>query len=140
MSYNAPWNGYQPQYSNFRDPYVTSPMYGQYAQRPAAQQSLRLNGMMVQSVDSITADAVPMDGSAAFFPKQDLSEIYVKSWNPDGTIKTLTFHPVENSIPSINSVDEQINVLTAKVNALEASFNKIQNGKRNYNRKENNQT
>lgn len=139
MSYNAPWNGYQ-QYPNFRDPCTMLPMYGQYAQRPAAQQPLGLNGMMVQSVDSITADAVPMDGSAAFFPKQDLSEIYVKSWNPDGTIKTLTFRPVENPTSSINSVEEQINTLIVKVNTLETSLNKIQNGKRNYNRKDNNQT
>lgn len=139
MSYNAPWNGYQ-QYSNFRDPYMASPMYGQYTQRPAVQQPLSLNGMMVQSIETITADAVPMDGSAAFFPKQDLSEIYVKSWNPDGTIKTLTFRPIENSSPVNNNVEEQINALIVKVNDLETSINKIQNGKRNYNRKENNQT
>ena len=51
--------------------------------------------MVVQTIENVTADCVPMDGSAAFFPKQDLSEIYVKSWCADGTIRTLVFKPVE---------------------------------------------
>ena len=33
----------------------------------------------------------------AFFPKQDLSEIYVKGWNADGTIRTTVFKPVSNN-------------------------------------------
>ena len=65
-------------------------------QPPQAQQMPGgLNGMVVQTIENVTADCVPMDGSAAFFPKQDLSEIYVKSWCADGTIRTLVFKPVE---------------------------------------------
>ena len=41
-----------------------------------------------------------MDGSVAFFPRQDMSEIYAKSWNSDGTIRTLTFKPVLENDPS----------------------------------------
>lgn len=140
MSYNTPWNGNQ-QYPAFGEQYAaTLPYYRQYPQQLARQQPLGLNGMIVQSVDSVTADAVPMDGSVAFFPKQDLSEIYVKSWNPDGTIKTVTFRPIEESLPNTVSIEAQVDELAAKVNELEASINKIQNGKRNYNRKENNQS
>lgn len=75
----------------------------------APQQQVRgLNGMVVQSVDNVTADCVPMDGSAAFFPKQDLSEIYVKSWNADGTIRTLTYKPIEMS-ESNRKIDSEAN-------------------------------
>jgi hypothetical protein len=130
--YNPPWDNYPQQY--------VAPYNRQYAPRPVAPQLPSLNGMVVQSAEVITADAVPMNGSFAVFPRQDLSEIYVKSWNPDGTIKTLTFRPTESSASVEINVEEQINALIAKVNDLEASINKIQNGKRNYNRKENNQS
>ena len=60
-------------------------------------QTRGLSGMIVQSPDKITADCVPMDGSAAFFPKQDMSEIYVKNWCADGTIRTMIYKPIEIS-------------------------------------------
>lgn len=69
----------------------------QVPQQPTQAQQMPggLNGMVVQTIENVTADCVPMDGSAAFFPKQDLSEIYVKSWCADGTIRTLVFKPAE---------------------------------------------
>lgn len=54
----------------------------------------RINGRVVQSADMITANDVPMDGSVAFFPTQDLSEIYAKSWDANGKIVTRLFKPV----------------------------------------------
>lgn len=72
---------------------MEQPMQQQMMQQQPVQRGL--NGMVVASADKITADCVPMDGSAAFFPKQDLSEIYVKNWCADGTIRTLVFKPVE---------------------------------------------
>ena len=69
------------------------------AQQVQQQTPRGLNGMVVQAIENVTADCVPMDGSAAFFPKQDLSEIYVKSWCADGTIRTLTYKPVQPNTP-----------------------------------------
>lgn len=37
-----------------------------------------------------------MNGSVAFFPKSDLSEIYAKQWSADGTISTMVFKPIQN--------------------------------------------
>lgn len=53
-----------------------------------------INGKIIAEMSQITANDVPMDGSVAFFPKQDLSEVYAKSWNADGTIRTVTYKPV----------------------------------------------
>lgn len=100
--YQMPY-GQQPQYGvNSYLPYMQQrfqqpePMPQPVQQMQMPQQQTRgLNGMVVQSVDNVTADCVPMDGSAAFFPKQDLSEIYVKSWNSDGTIRTIIYRPME---------------------------------------------
>lgn len=69
------------------------------------QQAIGLNGRIVQVVENINANEVPMDGSMAFFPKQDLSEIYVKGWNADGTIKTILYKPqIDNkSVQAVNT-------------------------------------
>ena len=66
-------------------------------QQPIPQQTIGINGRMVQGVENINANEVPMDGSMAFFPKQDLSEIYVKSWNANGRIKTIVYKPYTES-------------------------------------------
>lgn len=66
-------------------------------QQPIPQQTIGINGRMVQGVENINANEVPMDGSMAFFPKQDLSEIYVKSWNANGRIKTTVYKPYTES-------------------------------------------
>lgn len=62
-------------------------------QQAMPQQPAGINGRVVQAVENINANEVPMDGSMAFFPKQDMSEIYVKGWNADGTIKTIVYKP-----------------------------------------------
>ena len=62
-------------------------------QQPMPQQIAGINGRIVQAVENINANEVPMDGSMAFFPKHDMSEIYVKGWNADGTIKTIVYKP-----------------------------------------------
>lgn len=65
----------------------------QMNQQPMPQQIAGINGRVVQAVENINANEVPMDGSMAFFPKQDMSEIYVKGWNADGTIRTIVYKP-----------------------------------------------
>lgn len=69
----------------------------QMNQQPIPQQTAGINGRVVQAVENINANEVPMDGSMAFFPKQDLSEIYVKSWNANGRIKTIVYKPYTES-------------------------------------------
>jgi hypothetical protein len=65
----------------------------QMNQQPMPQQIAGINGRIVQTVENINANEVPMDGSMAFFPKQDMSEIYVKGWNANGTINTIVYKP-----------------------------------------------
>lgn len=62
-------------------------------QQTIPQQIAGINGRIVQAVENINANEVPMDGSVAFFPKQDMSEIYVKSWNANGKINTTVYKP-----------------------------------------------
>ena len=85
-------------YQNYMQPqqqFYSQPALQQYQQPSYMQQAAqRINGRVVQSADMITANDVPMDGSVAFFPTQDLSEIYAKSWDANGKIVTRLFKPV----------------------------------------------
>ena len=91
---------------NLQQPMVPTSMSGAN-QQAMTQQIVGINGRIVQAVETINPNEVPMDGSVAFFPKQDLTEIYAKSWNADGTIRTLTFKPVLNDKTDILSGDTE---------------------------------
>lgn len=111
--YYPQMNNYGQQY-NPQQPYMDRlaglQQYQQTLQQPQMQMQpqqmqLGLNGKMVDVVDQITANDVPMDGSVAIFPKKDMSEIYLKSWTPNGTIATVVFKP---------ALDEQTNSVSAQ--------------------------
>ena len=88
--------------------FYSQPAVQQYQQPSYIQQAAqRINGRVVQSADMITANDVPMDGSVAFFPTQDLSEIYAKSWDANGKIVTRLFKPVSDSYPSNQTQDTE---------------------------------
>lgn len=97
---------YQPlygqQYQNFQPPYQQNLAQSQMQvpQQQFQQMPVGINGKVVPSVENITANDVPMDGSVAFFPRQDMTEIYAKSWNSDGTIRTIVFKPVLDGNPN----------------------------------------
>lgn len=81
--------------------------YQQSLQQPVQQMPIGINGKIVPSVEVINANDVPMDGSVAVFPKQDMSEIYVKFWENNGTIRTIVFKPVSEQNPSNLSQSEE---------------------------------
>ena len=121
-------NPYQPQmmtYTPGYNPYQYNPVQRfqeqQLPQQPVQQipqqQNLQIqagiNGRMVAAVEQIAANDVPMDGSVAFFPKQDLTEIYAKQWGADGSIKTVVYKPYTESKDN-QTVNSMIHVENAK--------------------------
>ena len=93
-------NNYLPQYGAYQynpmaniQRFQSQEQIQPQVQQPMPQQIAGINGRIVQAVENINANEVPMDGSMAFFPKQDMSEIYVKGWNADGTINTIVYKP-----------------------------------------------
>lgn len=102
---------YSPQYSYPQYSYNPMPQM----QQPQRQQVFGLSGKTIQSPENVMANDVPMDGSVAFFPMNDLSAIYAKSWNPDGTIRTSVFKPVLEQDPKNVST----NALKGKIEASE---------------------
>ena len=88
--YNAyPYNTMQ----RFQEQQLPQQPVQQVPQQQNLQTQAGINGRMVASVEQIAANDVPMDGSVAFFPKQDLTEIYAQQWGADGSIKTVVYKP-----------------------------------------------
>lgn len=141
-----PQSFYPQQYGNYA-PYQQMQRYQPQEQMVPAQMSgsvlqQGINGRVVQAVENINANEVPMDGSMAFFPKQDLSEIYVKSWNADGTIKTIVYKPsiepntnrptnptidteklkIDLSEQATEGIMQRFDELSAKIEQLESKF------------------
>lgn len=131
--YNSyyPYQYQQPRY----DLQQNQPLFNQ--QQSIQPQQAGLNGKVVQAVEQITANDVPMDGSVAVFPKQDMSEIYTKSWNADGTIRTIVYKPYTASQPDVaNSSadmskmkmglsDEATEAFMARFDSLEKKFDEL---------------
>lgn len=71
-------------------------MAGNQASNLYQNQSSRFQsipGRLVNNLDEITPQEVPMDGSVSLFPQNDYSAIYAKTWTKDGTIATVKFVP-----------------------------------------------
>lgn len=79
-----------------------------------------LNGRMVNSIEEITANDVPMNVPYSIFPKNDLSQIYIKSWNANGTIQTIAYAPIqpENTEQGASIPQTDFNALNEDVRAL----------------------
>lgn len=101
-------NNYMPQYQTYQQAYNPMQNIQRFQQQQQPEQMQQgIFGKVVQSQDSIVANDVPMNGSVAFFPKSDLSEIYAKQWSADGTISTMVFKPVQNDSPNKLSQDAE---------------------------------
>lgn len=121
------YNPYQQQPMNYNPVFTNYPQIAQNIPQ-RIQQEPQIMGKIVQNAEMITANDVPLNGSVAFFPKQDLSEIYAKSWTADGVIRTMTFKPIQNeevSNLSTESTESQIGEILNVTDGLEKTLNEI---------------
>ena len=121
------YNPYQQQPMNYNPVFTNYPQIAQNIPQ-RIQQEPQIMGKIVQNAEMITANDVPLNGSVAFFPKQDLSEIYAKSWTADGVIRTMTFKPIQNeevSNLSTESTESKIEAILNVTDGLEKTLNEI---------------
>lgn len=83
MPYAYPWQQPAPQ--------IQQPTFQQKQQTAFQQQTCQTCGRTVASMQEITPQEVPMDGTMALFPLADGSAVIGKRWDADGTIKTVSF-------------------------------------------------
>lgn len=70
------------------------------------------------------------------FPKADLSEIYIKSWNSNGTTSIITFKPIapeENPTSATQQENNISNMLIQKISELENKIDMLIQPKTNNN-------
>lgn len=91
--------------------------YGGYPQMSQMSQSpmvSNLQGKVVDGIEIVKATDVPF-GSFSVFPKGDFGEIYLKTWNNNGTTQIITYKPVvEEEIKK-----EEPNLILEKINNIE---------------------
>ena len=121
-------NPYQQPMYNPMAPYQErlNQMQAQYNQQPMVQQNqaMSLNGEIVDSIDVVKAKNVDMSGQPTFYPKSDLSEVYVKRLMADGTSQIVTYKAVqpEESKPEQAKQYVDIQTLNAMLEQLKAEI------------------
>lgn len=126
MNYNPYQQQQQPM--NYNPVFANYPQIAQNIPQRIQPEPQGIMGKIVQNAEMITANDVPLNGSVAFFPKQDLSEIYAKSWTADGVIRTMTFKPIQNEEVgnlSTESTESQIGAILNVTDGLEKTLNEI---------------
>ena len=115
------YNPYQQQQHpmNYNPVFTNYPQIAQNIPQRIQPEPQGIMGKIVQNAEMITANDVPLNGSVAFFPKQDLSEIYAKSWTADGVIRTMTFKPIQNEEVSNLSTESTESQIGAILNVTE---------------------
>lgn len=101
MQFNPYQAQFQPQYQ---------PQFMPSFQQP---QQPTIFGKFISDFGTITANDVPMTGSAAVFVKNDGSEIQTRAWNSNGTISTTTYKPISD-----NKTEQTENVSSVSLESL----------------------
>lgn len=97
-------------------------MYSQYPQiqgTPQQPAQPSLQGKIVDGEAVVKATEIPFGGFGVF-PKADFSEVYIKTWNNNGTTDILTFKPAVSSEQEANN---SFNILLEKLNEIENRLN-----------------
>ena len=92
----------------------------QYGQQMPVQ-PIGLNGEVVDSIDVVKAKNVDMSGNVTFYPKADLSEIYTKQLQLDGTSRIVTYRAVQ---PETEAKKEQTQT-AVDMNVINGMFGQL---------------
>lgn len=117
-------NQFQPMQSAYMPMQQAYQPYQQPYQQMPARMVPQISGRVVNSLDDITVQEVPTDGTMALFPSADGKCIYSKRWTPDGNISTMRFVPEASEAqpkqPSqLDIIDNRISELFDAVERIE---------------------
>lgn len=126
----APGTSYAPQTGG----YMTTTQTPNPYQQPNRFQSIP--GRLVNNLDEITPQEVPMDGSVSLFPQNDYSAIYAKTWTKDGTIATVKFIPEQptSAVPQKSPIEERLDRIDQRFDHLEKMLSNRNKPKKPYNK------
>ena len=94
-NYNNIYNPYTNPYLNYNQQPQQTQQFRQNQYKP--QNSIGLQGKVVDSLDVVKATDIPYDGSVSYFPLTDGTAIITKQLQQDGTSKVVIYKPmIEN--------------------------------------------
>lgn len=112
---------------------------GKQTQNPYQNQQINrfqsIPGRLVNNLDEITPQEVPMDGSVSLFPQADYSAIYAKTWTKDGTIATVKFIPEQPQMePQKSPLEERLDRIDQRFDKLEKMLSNRNKSRKPYNK------
>lgn len=122
--YNQQYIQQQPQYQNNAQQYQAQTV--QQYQTVQPQQPM-IYGKVVESAEIAKNQEIPI-GSTYVFPQADLSAIYLKSWNSDGSTKVITYSPVspeETKSQPKNEYAELLSNIQMKIDELDKKISTL---------------
>lgn len=127
--YNNPYSnyGYQPQmqYGGYQQLQQTQSTYQPQLVQPT------LNGKVVDGIDTVKIQDVPM-GSFGVYPQADMSHVFVKLWNNDGSTRIIEYSPTvieSKQEEKVFNYEEAFNSLKESIANLDSKIDKIQSMK-----------
>lgn len=125
-------NNYYPNYS-YNGMY---PQYGQQQAQPIMQPPVnpapqvttqpQLQGKIVDGEEMVKATEVPF-GGYGIFPKADLSEVYIKTWNNNGTTQITSYQPIRKEENAKEQKVDMNAMLLEKMQEIEIKIDNIVN-------------
>lgn len=127
----TPGTSYAPQTGGYMAGNQTSNLYQNQLNRFQS-----IPGRLVNNLDEITPQEVPMDGSVSLFPQQDYSAIYAKTWTKDGTIATVKYIPEQpqNAEQQKSPLEERLDRIDQRFDRLEKMLSNRNKPKKPYNK------
>lgn len=118
-NYNNIYNPYTNPYLNYnQQAQQQAPISRQNQYRP--QNSIGLQGKVVDSLDVVKATDIPYDGSVSYFPLTDGTAIITKQLQQDGTSKVVIYKPMieneenKNKYITENDLEKQLKNMDSK--------------------------
>lgn len=112
-----------------------APQTGGYMTGNQLNRFQSIPGRLVNNLDEITPQEVPMDGSVSLFPQNDYSAIYAKTWTKDGTIATVKFVPEQSQMePQKSPLEERLDRIDQRFDKLEKMLSNRNKQKKPYNK------
>ena len=114
------YNPYNNPYYNYNQPLQQSQQPRQNQSMYKPQNSIGLQGKVVDSLDVVKATDIPYDGSVSYFPLTDGTAIITKQLQQDGTSKVVIYKPMidneENKTKYIteNDLEKQLKDMDSK--------------------------
>ena len=104
-----PMAPYQDRLAQLQAQYNQQPPYNQMAQQ---SQAVGLNGEVVDGIDVVKAKNVDMSGNVTFYPKSDMTEIYTKQLQSDGTSRIVTYRAVQPEESKTEQTQQYVDIQT----------------------------